>query len=367
MKVRDLKIDIFKGLLVIGMGYCHLLQFFADLGSNSTAEHITWYINAVTFSGFVFAFGYTSEMAYFSKSFRDVGLKMFKAFFRLLMAYYISGISYRIFADHQALSGKLVKNILLLNDIPGWSEFIISFALFILVAMVLFAPIKHLIDHKWILLPVVCLLLSATCLPYKNITITQLGLMIGTTRFASFPVLQYMPFFFLGMSVKRYSIRQNMKVGFKALCLSGIGLLWIFLHDMQLPDRFPPSLFWIVLPAIALYAYYLISAWIESQRIPSKYLVILGRNSMVYLLLSNILIFALKGVRAIPKLDSLTGFLANLLMLMILTYIIGMVRPAEAGTISESVREQSYLNAKKPYRSDGDAVDSIEKLERGSV
>ncbi|MBB6692153.1 DUF1624 domain-containing protein [Cohnella xylanilytica] len=57
-KPRERAIDLFKGLLVIGMVYCHTLQFFSDPQAYPNGQRIIDLVNLITFSGFVFAFGY---------------------------------------------------------------------------------------------------------------------------------------------------------------------------------------------------------------------------------------------------------------------------------------------------------------------
>ncbi len=326
MQQRDLKMDIFKGLLVIGMVYCHILQFFVPLGKNPVADYMTWYINSVTFAGFVFTFGYTSYIAYFSRPFIEVYQRIIKAFIKLLCAFYISGLSFRVFVDHKPISWPLVKNILLLKDIPGWSEFIISFALYILIALILFYPLKKVVEIKplfWVIVP---LLLLTTLTPYEKVTLTQLGLFIGTTKFASFPVLQYLPLYLLGIYFKRYEIGINKFVLIGAGLLSGVGLVQMGLNGWQLPGRFPPTVFWIILPSFALAIYYVLGYALQKMTI-NRYLLVLGQNTMVYLLLSNIIIFALSGVKGVRPLNSVTAFIGNIFLLSFITYLIQMSRP----------------------------------------
>lgn len=326
MKKRDLKMDVYKGLLVFGMIYCHVLQFFVDLGSNPTADYITWFINAVTFSGFVFTFGYTSYIVYFSKDFKSVYRKMLLVSLRLLMAFYISGIAFRVFVTNNRLSIDMVKNIVLLKDIPGWSEFIVSFAIYIALAVVIYKPIKRLIEIKPLFWVVVGLLLLTTFIPYGAVGSTQLGLVVGSIKFAAFPVLQYMPFYLIGVYFKRYEIGFDKFMLIGSLILSTISMIYMGLNGWRLPNRFPPSIFWIILPCIALYLYYLLSEVLSKTNHARSILVTMGQNSMNYLLLSNIFIFALDGTKGISQLKAGTGLIANIILIGVITYIIRMTR-----------------------------------------
>lgn len=327
MKTRDRKMDVVKGLLVIGMVYCHVIQFFVNTENKTVINQVTFYINAVTFSGFVFTFGYTGYLAYFSKNFKQSYQKMLLTFFRLLGVFYISGLSFRILAERRPYFKGLLMPILLLEDIPGWSEFIISFAILILVGIVLFKPIKILVENKpffWIITPA---LLASTWLPYEMVTDSRIGLLIGTTRFASFPVLQYVPYYLLGVYFARYRIEINKWIILAATILSGIALVSMGMNHWMQPQRFPPSVCWVILPALPLTIYYYIGYFVQQKEWRWNWLFLLGQNSIIYLLLSNIIIFALSGVKGIRGLNSIGAMVMNVVLLGIISLVIQMSRP----------------------------------------
>lgn len=322
----DYKMDVYKGLLVFGMILCHVLQFFVDLSVDRTADYITWYINSVTFSGFVFSFGYTGYIAYFSRRFSQVYIKMLFVFTKLLIAFYISGIAFRVFVSNQRISYDMVINIFVLNDIPGWSEFILSFALYIIVGIVLFKPIKNLIEKKKIFWFVTGSLLLTTFIPYESVPTTQLGLIVGSTEFAAFPVIQYMPFYLMGIYFKRHEVGFDWVYLMLSVILSGVGIIYMGFNGFVLPNRFPPNVFWIILPCAPLYLYMFISKALLGVTWVRRKLIRMGQNSIVYLLLSNIIVFAVDGTKGISNLTYLTGILANILLIGIITYLLSMCR-----------------------------------------
>ncbi|HHX60596.1 MAG TPA: hypothetical protein GX707_07760 [Epulopiscium sp.] len=338
MQKRDLKMDVFKGLLMIGMVWCHIIQFFVNVEQNPGMDYVMGYINAITFAGFVFTFGYTSYIAYFSKYFKDVYRKIIMASFKILGAFYISGISFRVFVEHKPISWELVKNILILKDIPGWSEFIISFALYILIAGILFYPIKRLIEMRLLFWIIVGVLLLTTFISYEKVNSIQLGLLIGTTQFACFPVVQYMPLYLLGVYFKRYEITMDKRIMIGAVILSGISLVKIALNNWQLPGRFPPTLFWVILPAFPLYLYYGVGHMVEKHKVRCNILLVLGQNTMAYLLLSNLIIFALSGVQGIKPLNSMTAFIANIVLLGLITYLLKLYRPLTKQKVEKKIK-----------------------------
>ncbi len=65
---RNVELDMFKLLLVIGMIAAHVFQL---LYNGETGRSMIWmfstYINAITFSGFLFAFGCAIQLAYLRK------------------------------------------------------------------------------------------------------------------------------------------------------------------------------------------------------------------------------------------------------------------------------------------------------------
>lgn len=101
---RERAIDMFKGLLVLGMVYCHTLQFFSDMQLYPNGQPFVDIINLITFSGFVFSFGYVSQLAYYSKPFRHAAPRMLVAAVKTLAAFYVSGMAFRVFIDGREAS-----------------------------------------------------------------------------------------------------------------------------------------------------------------------------------------------------------------------------------------------------------------------
>lgn len=292
---RERAIDLFKGLLVLGMVYCHTLQFFSDQQVYPNGQLFIDVINLITFSGFVFSFGYVSQLAYYAKPFRQAAPRMLQAAVKTLGAFYISGLAYRLFIDGYVLSWATVRPILLLEDMPGWSEFLWSFTYLMLVGLILFVPLQALAGRKWLGFAVAGLLLLTTWLPYGSIHAMKLGPLIGTRDFASFPVLQYFPYYLVGILFARYRIGWDWRVLAGAAAASGAFLWRLIAQDGALPERFPPSVWWIIGPALLLYGYYLLGKLMERYPSPFAVLETMGRNVLWYLVMSNVIIFALKG------------------------------------------------------------------------
>lgn len=108
-------------------------------------------------------------------------------------------------------------------------------------------------------------------MPYDKITIYQIGLLIGSTQFQSFPILQYMPYFLIGIYFAKFNINFDNKI----LIGSLIGTLVFFCYYCifkSIPERFPPSFPWTVSGMFFLYTYYLFSKFLWKKNINTKFI-----------------------------------------------------------------------------------------------
>lgn len=289
-KNRDRTIDLFKSILVVGMISAHVFQFF-----NGVSNKIIWlysqYINMITFSGFLFCFGYSCNLVYMNKKKGEIKVKFKKNCIRLLCAFYISGLAYRFIVTDAEMGTYNLMKIILLWDIPGYSEFLLSFFIINILTYLFFNPIKRLLKSKYIIVVIIVALLS-TFIPYNFISINQIGLIIGSTRFSAFPIIQYSIFYLFGMYFQKNKIKFNLRFFVVALICSGTTIVY-YLIKGELPSRFPPSIFWILGPMIYIYIYiyYLLCMRITRKYKISKSIYIFGENTLYFLVSSNLIIF----------------------------------------------------------------------------
>lgn len=309
MRVR--RIDILKGILTLQMILAHCIQFYVDLGRNPVALHISDYINLTTFSGFLFCFGYASHLAYFRKEWKEAAGRIFKNALRLLAAFYISSFCYVVFVEKIPLRLDLALEILLLKRLAGWSEFLFGFALVMLLAGILF-PL-HQEKCKWGL-PVMAALSILTCLVLqpgtgrfiavdKGSGASFAGSLAGGIEGAYFPVIPYGIYFLAGIWFARK------QAGFRKIifALACVGTLWHTIDYLWIsggqPSRFPLSFSFLAGAALFVYLYYLLAAALENkaQKLCVRYLTGVGKNSLFYLLLSNLIIFAVTASKFYRK------------------------------------------------------------------
>lgn len=186
-----------------------------------------------------------------------------------------------------------IMEIILLKRLAGWSEFLIAFA-GVLLVMILFW--KLLRNRNIKLLLIIAVISILVCLlPHKEVK-PILGIFVGGYGSAYYPVLPYFLYFVIGV----YFVRKEIKFNWYVLGAALVGTAYL-IYDFILvskgwPSRFPLSLAWLFGAMLFLYVYYLLAGLIGN----SKYFLWLcdiGKHSISYLLLSNILIFALKQSR----------------------------------------------------------------------
>ena len=291
MKQRDKSIDFMRSLLVVFMIMAHVVQFFylgkfADLFSD--------YVDLTTFSGFMFAFGFVSYKAYISRNSTELFKRLSHRFLLTLFAFYLSGIAYTLLVAND-FSFKSIIKILLLQKIPAYSEFLVSFAflypLIFLYTKIIHKTGKRINDSYYIILVIASLLL--TRIDYSAITIPILGILIGTDSFACFPIIQYLSLFIAG----QYLASRD-KV-FDKYILSGsflgfaVFLGYIVIYD-TLPQRFPPSTLWITGGYLFVYLHYIASKKLQKLYRKCDVFLMIGSNSLVFLVISNLVIFFLR-------------------------------------------------------------------------
>lgn len=301
---RNRAIDYAKGLTVALMVLCHVMQFFgkAEIPSVDFTMSLA---NILAFPLFVFTYGQSVYLAYCRRPFRAAAPRLLMSSLRAYAAFCLSGIAYLVLCQADDLSSRTVLRVATLQSIPGWSEFLIAFALFGLAALLLLPLLPRLLERRAAVLAVAAACLLGVLVPYAAVDSSIAGLLIGTTRYSAFPILQYMPFFLMGLYAGRYGFERKALWVVLSAAMSGAAAVYTVRNG--LPSRFPPSLMWLLLPCALIVLLSLLAAWVDHRaegcrplrRILSP-LESLGRNSLYYLLSSNLVIFALSRTKTLP-------------------------------------------------------------------
>lgn len=300
---RDRSIDYEKGFVVAAMVLCHVLQFFGDPGRYPEQYALMSAVNALAFPLFVFAYGRSAAAAWLDRPWRKAAPRALRSALRAYIAFIISGTAYKVLCENRAFGRWAPLNVVLLRSIPGWSEFLIAFALFGLMIALAMPCLRWLADHPLPLAGVCAGCLAGTLIPYGAVKSPVAGLLIGTTQFACFPVLQYLPFLLAGMYVGRHGLNRWLTLG--AAALTGVStFVWARFGE---PGRFPPTLFWLMAPCLGIAGLDALARLLSRAaeradwaRGVMKPLALLGMNSLYCLLASNLCIFSVSRMQTLP-------------------------------------------------------------------
>lgn len=285
---RAADLDLFKTLLVWGMISAHCIQLLA-FRPKPGAAMFSDFINLITFSGFLFAFGLGVGM---SGSAGKSWLDRLRPVLLLLLATYVSEVAFEVLVDRKPLGPELLWNIVTLSRLCGWSEFLASFAVLYLI-IALARPLLVFIATHWPLLIAAVAACFASTLIISNRGVPGLATLIGTTEFASFPLLPYLPWFLVGIAFGRQRALPRMLEWALATVATAIFAFVFWRAGGELPGRFPPTILWIIGPALPLLVYVVVTRGIARWPIPS-FLLGPGRHVLAALLVSNLIIFGLR-------------------------------------------------------------------------
>ncbi len=185
-----------------------------------------------------------------------------------------------------------ILKIIFLQEIPGYSEFLISFA-FIYILVYLFKnKLNNFNNIHYILFAVISLLM--TFINYDLIRIPILGVFIGTSSFCCFPIIQYSSYFFAGMYLASRHKICNIFMLIVSMIGSGTFIVY-YTYFHKIPNRFPPSILWITRGYFFILLYFVICKKLSFiwNKIP---LHIIGQNTLAYLVVSNIFLFVMHKI-----------------------------------------------------------------------
>jgi hypothetical protein len=286
-------------------------------------------VNLFTFSGFFFCYGYVFFLSYFSKPKDKVKKNILTTAWKTLVAYYVVAFfslaliyAKYINADFD-FSFVNILRVFLFFEIPFYSEFLLSFFLITTLSFLFFNKFVFLSKNQTLifLLIGICLLWAFLCpsnFPLHN----QAALLVGTSSYSAFPVIQYLPFFLMGVLFSKNSIPVNFSGFFLSLIGTSLFAIYVYINK-GIPSRFPPSIFWILGSTGILYSLLSIARLLEQHKIVYNSIASIGSNALIYLVLSSIIIFSLsKRFDTSPIIALLIGGLT----ILIISFLISLVR-----------------------------------------
>lgn len=305
---RNPSIDIMKSILVILMTMSHL-TYYTSMHIHYNVEEFNAYVDLTTFSGFIFCFGFASWYAYVNseRNYKTISIRLLKGFFKSLFAYFISGAFENFMLLKHGLNDFF--KILTFKTLPGLSEFLLSFALLYLLLLILVPILRHLDIIG--LISFFLLTLIPAFLPAPNVSNPILASLIGSNHGYVFPVLLYLPHFFFGMILARNNIKFNPWVLIISIFCTAFFYNDLYYHN-SIPNRFPPSLAWIIGSAGFIYIYFLFSCLLsrilENNTIILPVLTYPGKHTLLILVTGNLMVYLFYDLRKYLGPDIIHGF-----------------------------------------------------------
>lgn len=292
-KPRISSLDLFKGILAILMVLDHAGKLF-QLENEFSINLFTWIGDLSVFPGLLLAFGFVTQRVYFSDQDQIPTKRIAKTICKILVAYFISALLFRLLVNPARIDIGIIYRIITFSDIPSYSEFLLTFGITLLLATIFARPIQYFISNLHFLFILLVAIFLTTLIPYGRITSPHIGLLIGTKEFTSFPVLQYSIFFLLGMHFARAGYSQDF---WFILAIIGFFLLAIFRLFIGPPERFPPSPIWILGSYSIVFTIFLLSQISDRFRAYTKWIEFHGKHVLAVLLVSNVVLFSILGLR----------------------------------------------------------------------
>lgn len=291
---RAVYLDVFKTILIFIMVTAHVIQVL-DLERSTVEGFVSLFANASTFHGFFFAFGIgvainpkkVSKLHNWGKP------------LTFYVSYILMAFAYFFLVDHKSITLSALSHALQIKILLAYSEPLASF--FVLsVIIALFK--KQILAYASLPLLLFSFMISAilSFFPPDISPVPLLPTLIGYRFGCTFPVVQYFPWFILGIlyAKKRFALDWN--TGLCAFALSATTAFYSFLSG-GLPTRDPPQLLWIIGPALILFCYLLIAQHVAPYLTKRPWLAHAGKNALYYYVGSSLLIFCIEALTG--KLD----------------------------------------------------------------
>ncbi|MDY0096824.1 MAG: OpgC domain-containing protein [Candidatus Dojkabacteria bacterium] len=243
MKERDLSIDFLRATAILLMTITHV-NTLLYLGKNPILDIFTTAGVTLCFSIFLFSSAYLNGL----KIQKDIKFKLKDTLNRVLeiyMVYVILGIFITFILD-SGISFSKITDIVLLRNIPTFTEFLIAFIIFSFVPLIFSKQIKYLISKPFWLILITILIYILGSIVYTEIskyTYTDsirilLENIFGYKSVHIFPLTYYLPIYSLGILISKYNSGKILTM----VLISSITLFAVLLSfNLSHWYRWPPS------------------------------------------------------------------------------------------------------------------------------
>jgi hypothetical protein len=303
----------------------HVFSLFYS-GNSFFWEWWIWWGATVCFTIFLFVFA-----SLYGKKISSNSLQPVKEILRmgwLLLSYFLIGLYVQLFLSNLNIDhfGKYLIPIFTLEHLPGLTEFILTFALYIGLIIAFHQFLQKLISNVWVTL------LSSFLVYWLSRHLYELNTpfallqslkaqLVGHADLHAFGILSYFPVFAIGLwwgtIFDNESLKNKLLPIFSITCLGALTILYV--TDLSDWGRWPPTVLFLLYGLTFSFVMWWLNSYIQAL-LPKIFHFIqkLGRHALIYYL-GHILI--IMPLWFLIKPNSTTPWLA----LIILTGTIGLI------------------------------------------
>ena len=141
---REEGVDVLKGAAVCCMVFAHTVQLLPP-GGNACTQFAYYFVNLTAFPAFLFCFGYACRRAYLQKPRAAAARGLVRGFCKTMAALYACGLAWLLCTG--GFGPKAAAKLLLALQLPGYSEFLLSFALLYGLVWALHGALRRVVAH----------------------------------------------------------------------------------------------------------------------------------------------------------------------------------------------------------------------------
>ncbi len=322
MKKRDSSIDFLRATAVFLMVITHVNALLYS-GKNSILDIFTTAGVTLCFSTFLFCSAYIDGLKI--EKGKDFNIKkVLKRIFNIYIVYVLCGIFVTL-VFQEGITIDQILNIIILNYVPEFTEFLIAFILFSFLPLIFSKQIKQLLSKPLLLVfltisiyflgSLISSELSKYSLPnYIRILVENI---FGYQNQHRFPIIPYLPIYSFGILLSKY---KSNRILFKTLVISLLLFFLLYFFKLSHWYRWPPSVLFLFYSFAYIPLILLIFRKFERTLSKSifKLFTNVGKYPLEQFALSTLLVFTAKAF--IPSTgNEFVSILVNIIILGFLT------------------------------------------------
>ncbi|MBD3311575.1 MAG: acyltransferase family protein [Candidatus Magasanikbacteria bacterium] len=324
-KTRFYEIDFLRGSAIFFMIITHVNAVFQS-EYDLVLDKLTWWGATVCFTVFLFCFAFI----YGLKLMRQKKLKIYREIkrFLILLAVYLTSAAIAHFFLQRSIDRDTLLSILQFKYLPPYTEFIITFAIYVLVLIFAQKFFKYLLKKPITFIIFSFLIYGLSIYLYKvdggTGTINDIkALFVGHEHVHSFGVLSYFPVFTLGM-ISGYIAESKKKrrlINFILLIISLALVFALISYNLSSWYRFPPSVLFLSYGISYCFAIILLYKIIRKLGFIKKYILFLGKNALFIFLANVVVILGLKYYLIEYSFTTLYVWVLQLVVFVVISYL----------------------------------------------